>query len=125
MRLVVVARQQVLEDLAEQFGIERDLLLERGVFLDRELVTGEQLDQAIGYVGLALGEVFLVEVDFLPSRKKYLVGNVERISRPLRKSVNPDNFPAALLDQAPFEIGVSFEIPRGDLTVQTFEETAV
>ena len=44
--LRVVGGEQVLEDLAEQFGVERDFLLDGGVFSDGELVAVEGVDEA-------------------------------------------------------------------------------
>ncbi len=44
--VLVIGSEQVFKHLAEQFGIERDFLFERSVFLDGELVAGQDLYEA-------------------------------------------------------------------------------
>ncbi|MCY1356130.1 hypothetical protein D9M69_425720 [compost metagenome] len=51
----VVAGQQVLEHLAQQFGVQRHFFIQRRVLVHRESVAVQQVDQSFDGIALALG----------------------------------------------------------------------
>ena len=87
----VVGGEEVLEDLAQQFGVEGDFLFDRGVLRDGELVAVEGVDQAAHFgafeSGLAIG-LAQVHLAFLAEEKK--VGDGERVVGAVGEAVNAD-----------------------------------
>jgi hypothetical protein len=112
----VAGGQEVFEDLAGQFGVEGDLLVQRGVFGDGEVVAVEDVDEATDFgaavVGFAIGSG-KVHHTFLAKEEE--VGDVERVFRVIGEVLNAlvgSVFPGAIdlvevLEQTTVEEGNS------------------
>ena len=118
---LVVAGQQILEHLAEQFRIERHFLFGGGVFLNREDVIVEQCEQATRSVALAPCLVDRVEVDVLRIAEENTVWHVKRVLRMVRKAV--DTQPLAIADSR--ESGIAGEIALRQFAIEAFEQATV
>ena len=46
LRILVIGGKEVFKDLAEEFGVKRDLLIKWRVLLDRELVAVKNINQS-------------------------------------------------------------------------------
>lgn len=122
----VVAGEQVFEHLAEEFRVERDFFFYRGVFLDGELVTLEDFQQAAWFVFAVFGLIDVIEVHtLLAVGEEQFVGYVERVFRSLGKTIDAQHGLAAFLHRQVSQGGVAFEVALRNQLVQAFEQAAV
>ena len=87
--LGIVGRQQVLEHLAQQFRVERDVLFDRRVLGDREFVIVENSNQPAHLVAFAACAVDRVQIDLCRPAEEQIIGHVKRVLGLVGKAVDP------------------------------------
>ncbi len=132
--LGVVGGQQVLEDLAEQLGVERHFLFDRRILRNGELVAVQDVNQpadlGLAVAGLAVGRA---EIDLALFAEEKLVGDVRGAVVAVGKSVDADVdglLLAALdliqaLEQAAVHEGDGGEEPEGFVGVRQQAAVAI
>ena len=89
--LGIVGGEQVFEDLAEQFRVESDFLLDGGVFGNGEFVALEDVDEAADFgSAVASSAVGCAQVHLALGAEEQVVGNLERIIVAVGEAVDAD-----------------------------------